>query len=89
MSPRRISAKKQPRIPIGAIVAGGGIKSLLEKAGRLPPVSLKIKPIETFSLPVPAMDRFLSYRFSSSVLVPVDSFEFTATWLFCRQTTGL
>ncbi len=51
----------------------GGLKQLLEKTGRLPPVTLNIAPLAGGSF---SLDRFLDYKFSSSILKPVDSFSF-------------
>lgn len=60
---------------IDAQLLKGGIQKTLELTGRLPPVSIVVTPIEkgrsSFRL-----DRFLSYRFSSSILIPVDTFNF-------------
>lgn len=53
----------------------GGLKKLLEQTGRMPPVGLIIKPLDG-SKPLP-LDSFLSYKFQSSILVPVDSFDFS------------
>lgn len=52
----------------------GGLQAQLEKTGRLPPVTIQITPIDGSSPFL--LDRFLSYQFSQSVLVPVDSFSF-------------
>lgn len=59
-------------------VTKGGIQKQLALTGRLPPVSLFISPIDGGRSPV-SIDRFLSYGFSSSILIPVDTFEFTYT----------
>lgn len=53
----------------------GALNKILAQNGRFPPVSLKIVPLDTTLKPV-FIDRFLSYKFDSSVLVPVDTFEF-------------
>lgn len=57
-------------------IAPGSVKKTLEKDGRLPPVSLVITPIDSSRSKV-FLDRFLSYSFNSSVLIPVDTFSFT------------
>lgn len=54
----------------------GGIQKTLELTGRLPPVSIVVTPIETARQAF-KLDRFLSYRFSSSILIPVDTFNFS------------
>lgn len=51
-----------------------GLQKYLEINGRLPPIELLIRTLggeRLFEL-----DRFLSYTFSSSVLIPVDTFSF-------------
>lgn len=48
--------------------------SQLAKTGRMPPVQLVIKPLDNSGNVV--LDRFLSYQFSSSMLIPVDTFTF-------------
>lgn len=57
-------------------VKTGGLQAILEKAGRLPPVALKINPLDP-SLPAVFLDRTLTYTFDSSIMVPVDQFNFT------------
>lgn len=52
----------------------GGIQKTLEITGRLPPVSIVVTPIDGSSAVY--LDRFLSYKFSSSILIPVDTFGF-------------
>lgn len=52
------------------------LNKIIAESGRFPPVALKIIPLDTSKTPV-YLDRFLSYKFSSSILVPVDSFEFS------------
>jgi prophage tail gpP-like protein len=49
----------------------------LQKNGRFPLVSLHIQPIDASRSPV-VLTQFEEYSFQSSVLVPVDSFSFTA-----------
>lgn len=53
-----------------------GLKEIVEKTGRLPKVEMMLTPIDTRK-PV-VIDRFLSYSFASSILVPVDTLSFTA-----------
>lgn len=53
----------------------GGLQAQLEKTGRLPPVQLQITPIDG-SAPF-LVNRFLSYQFSQSVLIPVEAFSFS------------
>lgn len=60
---------------VNSQLLAGGIQKTLDITGRLPPVSIIVTPIET-SRPTVYLDRFLSYRFSSSVLIPVDTFSF-------------
>lgn len=65
-------------------IGGKGLSATLEKEGRFPPIQLLIKPLESAggiaqnALGVKALiiDRFLSYNFSTSILVPVDQFSF-------------
>jgi prophage tail gpP-like protein len=62
-----------------------GLQRALEINGRMPPVTLYVRPLaggitgQLTQLIAPALklDRFLSYNFSSSILVPVDSFSFS------------
>ena len=53
----------------------GGVAKILQKKGRLPPVSIRVKPLDQ-SMPIFFLDRFMSYEFKSSLLIPVDSFMF-------------
>lgn len=71
---RTLFARKQRRTPVKALIASGGIQSLLEQTGRMPPVSLIIQPLSGAKRIT--LDRFLTYRFTSSILVPVDTFDF-------------
>lgn len=51
-----------------------GLSKIINRTGRLPPVTLEIKPLQgtaTYSF-----DKFTAYNFSSSLVVPVDSFTF-------------
>lgn len=57
-------------------VKTGGLQALLETAGRLPPVALKITPLDP-TIPATFLDRTLAYKFDSSILVPVDQFSFS------------
>lgn len=71
-------------------IGGFSISKSIEDNGRFPPVSLSIKPLENISrnpkgdgvigsaLGVQniSIDRFISYNFSSSILIPVDTFTF-------------
>lgn len=60
----------------------GGLLDLLAKTGRMPPLRLVIKPLEGSNIGSQlgsnayVIDRFLSYNFSSSILIPVDNFSF-------------
>lgn len=53
------------------------LQSYLDKNGRFPPVSLQIKPIDP-SRPSVEFIQFEEYSFQNSVIVPIDSFSFTA-----------
>lgn len=70
----------------GAVgAAGGSLQRTLERDGRFPPINLVLRPLENaqgairnaLQSPTIVLDRFLTYNFSSSILVPVDSFSFT------------
>lgn len=57
-----------------AQIGRGGLNRSLSETGRSPPVAIMIKPLsggQNITL-----DRFLSYKFSSSIMVPVDTFSF-------------
>lgn len=56
-------------------VKDGAIAKALREKGRLPPISIFVKPLEKDREPFYST-KFLSYKFSSSILVPVDTFEF-------------
>lgn len=64
-----------------AKVGPGALALNLQRTGKLPPVSLLLTPLNANNDPNPRpqgyLDRFLSYQFNSSVLVPVDTFSFT------------
>lgn len=58
----------------------GSIQRIMQQKGKLPPVSLVLTPLNSPGLaerPQAYLDRFLSYQFMSSVMVPVDVFSFT------------
>lgn len=59
---------------INSTLLEGGIQRTLDLTGRLPPVSLVVTPIDGNESV--HLDRFLSYQFSSSILIPVDTFSF-------------
>lgn len=67
---RTPQAPPPPMVPVGE----GAMLKQLQRTGRLPPVSLQVTPLSG-AQPFP-LTRFLSYQFSSSILVPVDSFSF-------------
>lgn len=57
-----------------AALGQNSLESQLQKTGQMPPVNLIIKPLSggrSISL-----DRFLSYNFTSSIMIPVDTFSF-------------
>lgn len=56
-------------------LGASALEKQLEKTGRMPPVTLIIKPLD--GGPSVTIDRFLSYNFSSSIIIPVDTFSFT------------
>lgn len=63
-----------------ALLDPGGLKRLLAKTGRFPPLVLVTTPLEGTSAGRPrqiSLDKFLSYEFTSSVIIPVDTFSFT------------
>lgn len=55
------------------------IQSILERTGRFPPVKIVLSPLSPKSKPAQTidLDRFLSYSFDSSILIPVDTFRFS------------
>ncbi len=65
-------------------IGGSGLANTIAKEGRFPPIQLLIKPLEAaggksknaLSVKALIIDRFLSYNFSTSILVPVDQFTF-------------
>lgn len=50
----------------------GALLKYLQKHGRFPPFSLSIFPLEDLNREI-FIDKFMSYRFQSSILIPVDS----------------
>jgi hypothetical protein len=60
----------QVTIPTG----DGALLRYLEATGRTPPVTLSIYTLENLRREI-FIDKFISYRFQSSILVPVDTFE--------------
>lgn len=56
-------------------IARGGIAAQLQSSGRLPPVSIVMTPLD--GSPAVSVDRFLTYTFNNSILIPVDTFSFT------------
>lgn len=56
-------------------VISGGIQAQLQKSGRLPPITVRVTSIETGQPTF--LPRFLSYQFTSSVMIPVNTFNFT------------
>lgn len=76
----KVTPKSRDPINFGQI-GNKGLQQLLEKTGRLPPVSLVIKPLSGGKNPLKntnplTLTKFLSYNFSSSILIPVDTFSF-------------
>ncbi len=57
-----------------SLIGTGTLQKVLEKTGRLPPISILIKPLD--GSPAIVLDRFLNYSFNSSILIPVDTFQF-------------
>lgn len=58
-----------------APVIPGGLQKQLQNTGKLPPVTVRITPVDG-RRPI-YLPRFLTYQFSSSILVAVSSFNFT------------
>lgn len=65
--------RKQPESKFVPIQSGA-IAKILRESGRLPPVAIRIFPLGG-GQPFYA-DRFIKYNFSSSILIPVDTFSF-------------
>lgn len=70
-------------LPEFGVLGENGLMKKLERDGRFPPVNLLIKPLEAsggilnqLTAPGIALTRFLSYSYSSSILIPVDTFTF-------------
>lgn len=57
-------------------VVTGGFAQQLAATGRLPPVALLITPLDPAIKPF-TVNKFLTYSFTSSVIIPVDTFSFT------------
>lgn len=62
-------------ITVNSTVGPGGIQKLLETTGRLPPISMVITPLD--KSPAVYLDRFLTYKFNASILIPCDTFDFS------------
>lgn len=62
----------------------GALLTYVKENGRTPPVSLSIHALENLATET-VLNRFISYRFSSSILVPVDTFECK---VFYEKTSG-
>lgn len=63
----------------------GALFEYMQEAGRLPPVTLSIFPLEALATQAAVdvevfIDKFISYQFSSSILIPVDSFSCEFFW---------
>lgn len=56
--------------------ASTNLDEILRKTGRMPKVEMLIKSLDGGS--EISLDKFLSYSFTSSILIPVDTFNFTA-----------
>lgn len=61
-------------LPSFAQLGLGGLNKTLETTGQSPPVGIIVKPLS--GGPSIQLDRFISYNFSSSILIPVDTFSF-------------
>lgn len=68
-----ITPNKDTQVPTSLLKQG--LAKVLEQTGRMPPIAIVVTPLNG-SAPI-YLDRFLDYRFSSSILIPVDSFSFT------------
>lgn len=71
-----ISSEGRSSVNIAQEEKSNSFAKSLEKNGRLPPVSLMVKPLDTNREQF-FLDRFLTYEFQSSILIPVDTFQFT------------
>lgn len=56
-------------------LATGALKKVRDETGKFPIASVIITPLN--GTPSVRLDRFLSYTFSSSIMIPVDTFQFT------------
>ena len=63
------------RKPSLSSIQSTALQEQMDRDGRLPPVRLIIKPLDNRQSIV--IEDFLSYQFSSSIMVPVDTFSFT------------
>lgn len=54
----------------------GALLKVLQQTGRLPPVAIRVTPLEASRKPF-FSNKFIQYSFSSSVIIPVDTFSFT------------
>lgn len=62
-------------LPTFSQLGGNSLERQLETKGQMPPVSIIVKPLA--GGPSIALDRFLSYQFTSSIMIPVDTFSFS------------
>lgn len=65
-----------PNIPIRS----GALLDYWQKNGRMPPVSLSTFALEDIRQEI-FIDKFISYKFSSSILIPVDSFTIEGAFI--------
>lgn len=67
------------KIPNTVPVKPGGLAAQLEKTGRLPPVTVLVTPLDPSIKPfeLGGTTGFLTYNYSSSLLIPVDTFSFS------------
>lgn len=61
-------------VPSESQIGRGGLNRTLADSGQSPPMAIIIKPLNGSKELI--LDRFLSYKFSSSILIPVDTFSF-------------
>lgn len=54
------------------------LSEFLNKNGRFPPVSIMLKPLDPSKQTI-KIKNFLSYNFQSSIIIPIDSFQFQFT----------
>lgn len=52
----------------------GALLKYLQKSGRTPPITLTVHPLEALDQEI-IFEKFISYSFKSSILVPVDAFQ--------------